>query len=123
MGMTKTAVKEHRWQQLVRRFKSLRKGVPLAVGVDRGSRWLKIVVLGKKGKKLTVHDASIHSVADGALLDEESSAESVKAIQKKINAHFNRIGTSLSGSEVFVKTISLPVMTEREVRDHLTLEN
>lgn len=96
--------------------------MPLAVGVDRGSRLLKVVVLQGKGKKLMVHDASIHSVADGALSDEETGAECVKTIQKKINAHFNRIGTALSGSAVFVKTISLPVMTERDIRDHLTLE-
>jgi type IV pilus assembly protein PilM len=115
-------LREHSWQRMVLKAKAIIGPAPLAVGVDWGSRMIKTVALQSDRNGLTLHDFSMHPVVGKSLQDELSDAELVEAIQKKITVPFSTIGSSLSGPSVFVKTITLPVMTEEDLRDHLALE-
>ena len=117
-----TVLREYSWGGVVLKAKGLLGSAPLALGVDWGSRLIKTVALQADRDRLTLHDFSMHPVHEKSSQDESSDVELVKTIQKRITIIFDTIGTSLSGPSVFIKTITLPVMTEENLRDHLALE-
>lgn len=122
MKATMTILKDQIWQQMSRKAHALMGRSPLFVGVDWGSRLIKAVVLQADGNGLALHDFSIHSVDRNSLQDERSNVELIETMKNKITAPFGVVGTSLSGPSVFMKTIALPIMTEDDLREHLTLE-
>ncbi len=119
-----TIMREQRWRRLFLKAQRLRGGVSLGVGVDWGSRLIKTVVLQKNHHGIAVRDFSIQSSAgENPGHASYSDVEIVQRIQK--NMFFpnnNAIGSVLSGPSVFIKTITFPVMTEEDLRNHLALE-
>lgn len=93
-----------------------------AVGVDVGSRFVKMVVLKKKRHGLVLTDYSVQAVDERPLQHEPSIAASIEICKKTLTVPQDIVGISLSGPSVLIKSLSLPVMTEEELREHLTLE-
>ena len=117
-----TTLKKYSWPQVVLKAKRLFGNAPMALGVDWGSCLIKTVALQEDSNGLTLHDCFMHPVHDKSVQDEHSDVELVRTIQKNLTILSQSIGTSLSGPSVFIKTISLPVMAEKDMRDHLALE-
>lgn len=93
-----------------------------ATGVDIGTSLMKTVVLQADHNGLSLVDFSLQSVCQTDNPDERSYAGLIESLQEKIKIPFGTMGTSLSGSSVFVKSMTLPAMTEKDLREHLTLE-
>ena len=115
-------LREYNWQQVVHTAKGIFGRVPLATGVDIGSRLMKIAVIQADRNGLSLADFSMQSVVETAFPDEQSYAGLVESIREKIMSPLGTIGTSLSGPSIFVKSMTLPVMTEEDLREHLALE-
>ena len=122
MNETMKILRECNWQQVVRTAKGFFGRVSLATGVDIGSSFMKTVVIQADHNGLSLADFSMQSVVETASPDEQSYAGLVKSIREKILIPLGTIGTSLSGPSVFVKSLTLPVMTEEDLREHLALE-
>ena len=95
---------------------------PCATGVDIGTRQMKIVTLQACGRGLSLTEFSMQPVVEKFNQSESECRQLVEAIRSKISSSSNRIGTSLSGSSVFIKSLILPVMTGEDLRAHLKLE-
>ncbi len=95
---------------------------PLAIGVDLCGRIIFIVTLRVSRNGLMLEDFFMHPVKGKLLQEEGSLSEEIEATTKKIPAHAHMIGTSLSWFSVLVKAITLPEMSENDLRDHLSLE-
>jgi type IV pilus assembly protein PilM len=122
MNGTMAILREYNWQQVVRTAKGILGRVSLATGVDIGSSFMKTVVIQADHHGLSLADFSMQSVVETAYPDEQSYAGLVESIREKIMIPLGTIGASLSGPSVFVKSITLPVMTEEDLREHLALE-
>ena len=122
MKANMSILKEHSWRRMALKVKGVMGCAPLATGVDWGSRMMKTVVLQPDRHVVMLHDFSVNSVPHPSLPNDPSDAELVETIRNKISVPIRTIGTALSGPSVFIKTITLPVMTEEDVRNHLTLE-
>ena len=122
MRLTKTISKKNSWQRMIHKAQGFFGRVPLATGVDMGSRMVKLVALQTDSNGLSLNDFSITPVVKSLFQDEPSDAELVETIQEKLTVPRGTIGTSLSGPSVFVKSIILPLMAEEDVREHLSLE-
>ena len=95
---------------------------PYAIGIDIGSRLLKTVVLQAGNKRVSLKDFSMQTVAETSFQDEPSQMCLVEAIREKMMVPLDAVGISLSGPSVFVKPLSLPEMTDEDLREHLSLE-
>jgi len=122
MNGTMAILREYNWQLVVRTAKGILGRVSLATGVDIGSAFMKTVVIQADHHGLSLADFSMQSVVETAYPDEQSYAGLVESIREKIMIPLGTIGASLSGPSVFVKSITLPVMTEEDLREHLALE-
>ncbi len=122
MNGTMAILREYNWQRVVSTAKGIFGRVSLATGVDIGSRLMKTVVIQADHNELSLADFSMQSVVETAFPDEQSYAGLVESIREKIMIPLGTIGTALSGPSVFVKSITLPVMTEEDLREHLALE-
>lgn len=95
-------------------------------GVDIGSRFMKSVLLqgGQSGPMLK--SFAIEPVASRPNDDSQSGLPKDSHIVQVLRDQFNpppeTVGISVSGPQVLLKTITLPVMTDKDLREHLTLE-
>ncbi len=112
----------YHWEQIVRSAKGIFGHVSKATGVDIGTRLMKTVVLQENRDELSLADFSIQPVCISNNLDEQSYIGLLDSLREKIEMPFGTMGTSLSGSSVFVKTMPFPPMTEKDLRAHLSLE-
>ena len=122
MNTHMSILKSHCWQRFILSVKGLIRDEPLAVGVDWGSRMIKSAVIQTDRNGLALHDFSLQPVVNQSLQKEHSEIELVQTLQQKMAVPLHAIGTSLSGPSVLVKTITLPMMTKEDIRDHLALE-
>jgi type IV pilus assembly protein PilM len=104
-------------------------GTPKAVvGLDIGSSAVKAVELRPKGKSYRVaafasETVPADSIVDGAIIDADAVIATIKRLFDKTPAFkTKRVCASLSGNAVIVKKITLPVMTETELRDSIYWE-
>ena len=113
---------ERRWYEWMSSATGLSAIESRGVGVDVGSRFVKTVVLEKKRQGLTLADYSVQAVDQRPLHQASPIVPWGELIKKTVTGHQGIIGTSLSGPSVLIKSLSLPVMTQEELREHLTLE-
>jgi type IV pilus assembly protein PilM len=97
-----------------------------ATGVDVGSRFMKSVML-KGGRSCpTLKGFAIGSVAQGSYPDFQSDLEKdrniVKILRDQLTPPPHNVGISVSGPQVLLKILTLPIMTEGDLREHLALE-
>src|SRR6187551_4052690 len=92
------------------------------VGLDIGSSAVKAVELKPSGKGYRVaafasEAVPADSIVDGAIIDAEAVVSTIKRLFDKTPAFkTKRVCASLSGNTVIVEKITLPVMTEAELR-------
>jgi type IV pilus assembly protein PilM len=98
------------------------------VGLDIGSSAVKAVELKPSGKGYKVaafasEAVPADSIVDGAIIDADAVVGTIKRLFDKTPAFkTKRVCASLSGNTVIVKKITLPVMTEAELRDSIYWE-
>ncbi len=115
-------VKKHNWQQMVRAISARWGWVSKGVGIDVGSHMVKAVALQADGNRLSLRDFSTQHVSGKSFESDEASIGLLKVIRQKVSVPLHAVGISLSGPSVFVKSLNLPVMTEADLREHLSLE-
>jgi type IV pilus assembly protein PilM len=98
------------------------------VGLDIGSSAVKAVELKPSGKSFKVsafasEAVPADSIVDGAIIDADAVVGTIKRLFDKTPAfRTKKVCASLSGNTVIVKKITLPVMTEAELRDSIYWE-
>jgi type IV pilus assembly protein PilM len=100
---------------------------PLVVGVDIGSHAVKVCQLKQSGKKhsiVTLGSAVLPegAVDDGTLNDPDVVSETISQLFKNLKIKNKKVGFSISGYSVIVKKISLSVMNDSEIEDHIMEE-
>lgn len=98
------------------------------VGVDIGSRFIKIVGLSRSPKGFKVNLAAIepvpvNAIVDNSIIDIDAVADSVKRAIKKSRIKPSRAVTSVPSSVVIMKSIKVPgFLRGAELHDHVMLE-
>ncbi|MEW6027251.1 MAG: type IV pilus assembly protein PilM, partial [Planctomycetota bacterium] len=94
------------------------KGKPL-VGLDIGSRAIKAVELSRspKTERYAMSGYVYREIAPG-----EDLKEVLKAIWAEHNFHTNKVVTSVSGRSVIVRYITMPEMTDEELKNAIKYE-
>ena len=109
----------------------LRRGT-YRIGVDLGSRFIKVVIVRRRGRDWYLKDWYVAEVPRPEFSQDPGSNNVTnfdEAIHQRIKTSLAKyirlkptIGISVPGSRVLVKTLTLPVMSEEEVREHLQWE-
>src|ERR1044071_6378996 len=105
-----------------------RKAPKAVVGLDIGSSAVKAVELKPSGKGYKVaafasEAVPADSIVDGAIIDADAVVGTIKRLFDTAPAFkTKKVCASLSGNTVIVKKITLPVMTETELRDSIYWE-
>ena len=98
------------------------------VGLDIGSSAVKAVQLKPSGKQYRVaafasEPVPADAIVDGAIIDADAVVGTIKRLFDSNKAFKTKeVCASLSGNTVIVKKITLPVMTEAELRDSIYWE-
>ncbi|MBF0285037.1 MAG: type IV pilus assembly protein PilM [Magnetococcales bacterium] len=98
-----------------------------SVGLDIGSAAIKVVELkavGKKWRLLRCGSALLppEAVADGVVKERETVAQAVAGLLKSLRISNRVVAAAVSGSAVITKKIQLPIMTELDLEDQISLE-
>ncbi len=112
----------YRWDKIVRSAKGIFGHVTRATGVDIGTSLMKTAILQKDRNRHSLADFSLQFVCKTNNPVEQSYAGLIESLREKIEIPFGTMGTSLSGASVFVKSMTLPIMLEKDLREHLNLE-
>jgi type IV pilus assembly protein PilM len=96
------------------------------IGLDIGSSSVKLVELreGKNGHKLqhlAISPLPPEAIVDGGLMDSATIIDTIRDLVTS-TTKTRDVVTSVSGHSVIVKKITLPFMTERELRDSINWE-
>jgi type IV pilus assembly protein PilM len=103
----------------------LRKKSQQATGVDLGSRFIKAVKLQGEISSPTLKSFAVESIGptpddpDFAL---EKNGQIAHILRNRLMPHLKNVGISVSGPQILLKIITLPVMAEKDIREHLSLE-
>jgi type IV pilus assembly protein PilM len=97
------------------------------VGLDIGSSAVKAVELKPSGRghRVTAFGAEPlppDAIVDGAIMDGAAVAEAIRRLLDGRGFKTREVATSLSGSAVIVKKITLPLMTAAELADSIYWE-
>ncbi|PYR34217.1 MAG: pilus assembly protein PilM [Acidobacteria bacterium] len=97
------------------------------VGLDIGSSAIKAVELKPTGRghrvaAFAVQPVPTDSIVDGAIIDGGAVADAIRRLFENKSFKTKEVAASLSGSAVIVKKITLPVMTEAELRESIYWE-
>jgi type IV pilus assembly protein PilM len=97
------------------------------VGLDIGSSAVKAVELCQHGKGFKVAALAIEpvprdAIVDGAIMDGGAVAGAIRKIFETKAFKTKDVATSLSGSAVIVKKISLPMMSDTELAESIQWE-
>lgn len=97
------------------------------VGLDIGSSLIKVAELKNNGKeyvlkKFGVQDVPHDAIEDGNIKDAEGVAEAIRALFKAQKIRKKNIAVSTGGASVVIKTISVPIASEKELQDSIWFE-
>lgn len=97
------------------------------VGVDIGSSALKLVQLKEhKGAYQLVNVGIMpippEAIVDNSLMDTSSIVEALSALLQSLGVKAPEAASSISGSSVIIRKISLPAMTSEELEDQIQWE-
>jgi type IV pilus assembly protein PilM len=114
------------WKGLTRKAGVLLGKRQDATGVDVGSRFMKSVMLQAGQSCPTLKGFAIESVGrrsyPGTQSEFEKDRNIVQFLRDQLNPPPDTVGISVSGPQVLLKILTLPVMTEKDLREHLALE-
>jgi len=95
-------------------------------GVDVGSRFMKSVMLQRGPSCPTLKGFAIGPVTERFFHDSQSDLKKDRSIFEVLRDQLTplpkTVGISVSGPQVLLKILSLPNMTEKDLRAHLALE-
>lgn len=91
------------------------------MGLDIGSRFVKLAVLDHGGDSPEVGGVAVcptprGAVADGEILDRQSVADSVRKLLREVSVKPREVVVALSGHDVFIKRVDMPRMKAGEAR-------
>ena len=97
------------------------------VGLDIGSRTIKVaeMVESKKGRSVRrfgMTDIAPGLIEDGSINDPESVAESIRQLFKSYNIKEQNVAISIGGYSVIVKKISVQTMEEEKLQESIHFE-
>lgn len=97
------------------------------IGLDIGSHTVKMVRLREKNEKLQLLNFGLIPLAAETAVAEktvrqEGLAKSIQKLASHLKTKSKPLAMSISGYEVMIKKIELPMMTEEELEDRMHLE-
>lgn len=100
------------------------------VGVDLGSSAIKVIELKPTSRgmqkyqlvTLGIEELAPQAIVDGAIMDSASVVEAIDRIFREAKMKNNDIATSLSGSSIIIRRISLPKMSSEELAESIKWE-
>jgi type IV pilus assembly protein PilM len=114
------------WKGIATRASGFLRKSRDATGVDVGSRFMKSVMLQAGRSCPTLKGFAIGTVDPRPHHDSQSDLEKGRAIAQVLRDQLtpppHTVGISASGPQVLLKILTLPVMTEKDLREHLALE-
>lgn len=102
-------------------------GPSTVLGLDIGSSAIKIAQLGKTTDGLKIHKLAIAptppmAMKDGNIVEIAPLAEKVKELVRQNNLTVKQVVSAVTGQSIVIRTISLPVMTDRELKNSIQYE-
>lgn len=102
-------------------------GKEAVVGIDIGSSTIKALEVEQKGNTLRVLNAAVEpmppgSCRDGVITNVEEVARTVKSVLRAAGARGAQAVTAISGSQVIVRQVQFPKMTEAALRKSIKYE-
>jgi type IV pilus assembly protein PilM len=97
------------------------------VGIDIGTRSVKLVQLKRvKGKyqlvNLGIAQLPTNAIVDNAIMDSAAVADCVRSLVESHSVQTKNVATSVSGHSVIIRNIFLPMMSEDEVEASIEWE-
>lgn len=97
------------------------------IGVDIGSSSIKLVQLKENKETYQLVNLGIiplppEAIVDNSLMDTSSIVEAIKALVKSLGIKIKDAASSISGSSVIIRKITLPLMTSEELEDQIQWE-
>ncbi len=97
------------------------------VGLDIGSSYVKIVQLAEKGAEFKLLNLGVvplpsGTVKEGRVLNSEALVQCVKVLTKNLKVKEKKVASAVSGYEVMIKKLEIPVMTEEELNARMQTE-
>jgi len=100
----------------------------IMLGLDLGSKFMKVAEVSAKGGELELLSAGILPTPSGlfsgdAIIDPQGTAEMLKALLQQVGVHTNKVVISAKGqTSVVVRIIEVPKMREEELADAMRWE-
>jgi len=99
---------------------------PRALGIDLGSRAIKVVELERRGRLRVLRGLSLQPTPEealqGGVVNPEATAPALVEALAKLRSPTRRAALAVSGNPVFTKRIQLPPMDEEELEEILPEE-
>ncbi len=97
------------------------------VGLDIGTSYVKIVHLTEKGAGFKLVNIGVvpvpaGTVKEGRVLDPLALVQCVKKLTKNLKMKEKKVASAISGYEVMIKRLEMPVMTENELSERMKTE-
>ncbi|MGB9608359.1 MAG: type IV pilus biogenesis protein PilM, partial [bacterium] len=93
----------------------------IMLGLDLGSKFIKVAEISARGGELELLSAGILPTPSGlfsgdAIIDPQGAAEVIKALLQQVGVHTNKVVISAKGqTSVVVRIIEVPKMREEEL--------
>ncbi|MGB9877355.1 MAG: type IV pilus assembly protein PilM [bacterium] len=100
----------------------------IMLGLDLGSKFIKVAEISARGGELELLSAGILPTPSGlfsgdAIIDPQGAAEVIKALLQQVGVHTNKVVISAKGqTSVVVRIIEVPKMREEELADAMKWE-
>lgn len=97
------------------------------LGLDIGSSSIKLVELKRGKNKFELVSMGLTPLApevivDGAIMNSGAIVEAIQGLIQQAKTKNKNVATSISGTSVIIKKISLPVMTRQELQENIKWE-
>lgn len=91
------------------------------IGLDIGSNNMRIIQLkrGRTGNRLQAYGEAavpVDTVEDGIIINSEPVAASIEQVLREAGIRNRRVVASISGQHVYVKSLTLPLLPTRELK-------
>ena len=95
----------------------------LILGVDIGYDTLKLALMsGTQIRKTAIVSMPSHLVREGRIVSTETMGELIRSTMKENNMHCNSAALVLSNETIFLRSITMPLMTEDQLNYNLPYE-
>lgn len=97
------------------------------IGLDIGSTSIKVVQIGETKKGIDLLSFGIEplppqSIVDGSIMNQSALVDSIRSIFGRLRIREKRVALAVGGHSVIIKKISVPQMTEGELKEQIRWE-